>query len=333
MEEYRRNQNYKRRRRRAARKSSSGRSNSGNSFLNFLSDNSRLVIIVLAVIILIVIVLILQAVLGRRSSDSEEPETVDEVLEEVVEETAPELEKDAVPEVNELVNSYFEAMKTYDVELYTILVTGDSMTEEKLEKKGEFIDDYQNISCYTLPGLTDGTYVAYVYYEILFHNVDIPCPSLIWLYICTNDYGQLYIDAGSLDSATEDYINSTWVNEQVMALIEETDNKMQEAINEDETLGMFVDMLQEGASYTEGETETATGAGSEEMVFEERDETVITTDVVRIRSTPETGGDNVLQTVELGTELHRTGYNESWSRIKLNDGTEAYVSSEYVITK
>ena len=84
---------------------------------------------------------------------------------------------------------------------------------------------------------------------------------------------------------------------------------------------------------TEPETTTEPETDISEMVFEERNEKVITTTSVRIRSTPTTDSDdNILGKVEAGEELKRVGYNANWSKI-IYDGKEAYISSEYVITK
>ena len=68
------------------------------------------------------------------------------------------------------------------------------------------------------------------------------------------------------------------------------------------------------------------------MTFEERDETVLTTSTVRVRSTPTTDtDDNVLGRIAPGEKVKRVGYNSSWSKIIYQD-QEAYVSSDYLIT-
>lgn len=69
------------------------------------------------------------------------------------------------------------------------------------------------------------------------------------------------------------------------------------------------------------------------MIFEERDEKVLTTTTVRVRSTPDTeSDDNVLGKIEAGEELKRVGYNDKWSKV-IYQKKEAYVSSDYLITK
>ncbi len=310
-----------------------------NQLTTFFKDNHKLVLVVIAAVVLVILVLILRAC----GSGGETPqESSGEIIVGEAETEATRsaedyaLKQDAIPQLNELVNTYFEAMKNFDAETYTNIVAGDDMTTEKLQKKGEFIEDYQNISCYTKPGMSDGDYVAYVYYEVKFHNVDTLCPALIQLYVCTNEDGSMYINAGALDSELAGYINTIGNDEDVRLLKEETDQKMEEAMASDEKLNLVVEKLNEGANYTEAEETTAAETqpqDASQMTFEERDEDVLTTTTVRVRSTPSTeSDDNILGNVEPNETLHRTGYNEQWSRVTY-DGEEAYVSSDYLILK
>ena len=146
----------------------------------------------------------------------------------------------------------------------------------------------------------------------------------------------MYINAGALDSELAGYINTIGNDEDVRLLKEETDQKMEEAMASDEKLNLVVEKLNEGANYTEAEETTAAETqpqDASQMTFEERDEDVLTTTTVRVRSTPSTeSDDNILGNVEPNETLHRTGYNEQWSRVTY-DGEEAYVSSDYLILK
>lgn len=293
------------------------------------------------VLIVVLAVIILAAIVGHGNTGESEtqPDTSEEIIVSTTEESTEsavdyELKKDAVPQLNDLIHTYFEAMKNYDAEAYSNIVAGDDMTVEKLEKKGEYIEDYQNISCYTKPGMTDGTYVAYVYYEVKFRNVETPGPALIQLYVCTNEDGTMYINSGALDTELTGYISALGGDEQVRALIAETDQKMKDAMASDEKLSRVVEWLNQGGSYVEETTQEETvPANIDEMTFEERDEKVLTTTTVRVRSTPTTeNDDNIVGKVATNEELQRIGYNSQWSKVIYN-GEEAYVSSSYLITK
>lgn len=67
--------------------------------------------------------------------------------------------------------------------------------------------------------------------------------------------------------------------------------------------------------------------------MEERDETVyVTGDQVNVRAAAQPGAE-VITALDRGSELRRTGYSESWSRVVYNE-RECYVSSQYLsVTK
>ena len=303
-----------------------------------LKNKTNLVIVILVAVIIVLLI----ALMGKNNT-SVPDETATAPTEDIIvgtTEAAPEetedyeLKKDAVLQLNTLIHTYFEAMKNCDAEAYSNVVAGDDMTVEKLQKKGEYIEDYQNISCYTKPGMTEGTYVTYVYYEVKFRNVETPGPALIQLYVCTNEDGTMYINSGALDTELTGYINTVSSDEQVRTLIADTDQKMKDAMAADEKLARVVEWLNQGGSYVEETVpEETVVTDVDQMTFEDRDEKVLTTTTVRIRSTPTTeNDDNIVGKVEPNEELQRIGYNSLWSKVTYN-GEEAYVSSSYLITK
>ena len=299
-----------------------------NKAAAFFKENKKFGLVILAAVVLLLAVLLFG---GKDPAPSEtEPGSSEDIIVNTTE-AAPEetedygLKKDAVPQLNTLITTYFEAMKNCDAEAYSNIVAGDDMTAEKLQKKGEYIEDYQNISCYTKPGMTEGAYVTYVYYEVKFRNVETPGPALIQLYVCTNEDGTMYINSGALDVELTGYISTVSSDEQVLALIAETDQKMRDAMAADEKLARVVEWLNQGSTYVEETTpEETTVADISQMTFEDRDEKVLTTTTEN--------DDNIVGKVEPNEELQRIGYNSQWSKI-VYDGEEAYVSSSYLITK
>ena len=173
------------------------------------------------------------------------------------------------------------------------------------------------------------------YLEVSSGDSGVQAARSTYSWMITNEDGSMYINAGSLDAELAGYINTVSNDEDVRLLKEETNQKMNEAMASDEKLNLVVEKLNEGANYTAEEpTEAETQPQDvSQMTFEDRDEDVLTTTTVRVRSTPSTDSDdNIIANVEPGETLHRTGYNAQWSRITY-DGEEAYVSSDYVILK
>lgn len=301
--------------------------------------NSKVAIVIVVVVVLIALVLGL-SFCGKDNVNDETTDSGENYVETtgenetVIDPSSYELQKDAIPEVNELVDTYFTVMKNADAEGYMNVVVGDEMTQDKLAKKGEFIEDYRNIICYTKPGMTNGEHVAFVYYEIKFHNIDTAAPAMIRLYICSNENGTMYINAGDLGAELSEYINIVSDDQELIQLAKQTDQSLKDACASDDKLNALYNLLIDGGEQpTEPETTQEPETGIDEMVFEERNEKVYAITSVRVRSTPTTDSDdNILGKIEAGDELKRVGYNDSWSKVIYN-GKEAYVSSDYVITK
>lgn len=309
-----------------------------NDAFHVLKDKKTIVTCVLAIIIVLILIFLLSQCNKGKTNENEDSsgEIVKTNPEEATRDPSYyELKQDAIPVLNDLIRTYFTAMENCDVEQYTNIVTGDDMTAEKLEKKGEFIENYQNIICYTKPGLTEGTYIAYVYYEVKFRNIDTLAPALSQFYVCSNEDGTMYINAGALDAELSAYINTMSSAEDVLALNDETVQKLADAVSSNEKLTRLIQKLREGADYEEPEVEPEPDntVSVDEMVFEDRDEAVLTTTTVRVRSTPTTETeDNIIGLLEAGETVTRTGFNNQWSRIEYK-GQVAYVATQYLILK
>ena len=168
------------------------------------------------------------------------------------------LEKDGVPEVKELVQKYFDAVKKADVK----------DLKEALKKQCEYVESYENIICYTVPGIADNTYIAYVYYEIKFIGIDTKAPSMIRLYICQNKDGSLYIDKNAKDGEIAAYLQEVAGWESVRELVANVNTRYQEACVKDEALKNLKDMLDGKTSVPSSEK------SSEENTSESVSETV-----------------------------------------------------------
>ena len=71
------------------------------------------------------------------------------------------LKRDEYPEVNAVVQQYFDSMAAGDMEAYSAVV--DEITEEEKERilsSKDIVEGYQNISCYTKRGLEEGSYLV-----------------------------------------------------------------------------------------------------------------------------------------------------------------------------
>lgn len=256
-------------------------------------------------------------------------------------ENANALKEDAYPEINQLINTYFTALRDQDVEtLSNIMETNGEIDEEKIRKEGEYIEDYRNIKCYTREGIVEGTYIVFPYYDIKFLNVDTLAPSMIWLYVCTNEDGSLYINKSTFDGEVAAYIDEVCNSDEAKALMEQVESSFTAALQQDETLNQFVTKLREGADptipeETEPQTE-ATQAETEEQQPDENaggdsrqtEETVYASQTVNVRKSPSTDGEQAGQ-LYAGESIQRIGMEGEWSKV-LFRGEECYIKSEFL---
>ena len=205
----------------------------------------------------------LMSVLSGCSSNSEsnapaptEAQTVVAVESEseVVTETAIELSDKSIAEIDELFETYFKCLLEQDEDgLKTIMVK--PYDKKRLKKESRNIQEYQNIKCYYKEGLLDGTYLVYVYNEVLFNNIETAAPSMVRYYVCTNEDGKLYINNGKADGEIGAWIDEVESSDFVQKLFKDVNESLVKAGEADENLQTILDNLSGKTEETESETE------------------------------------------------------------------------------
>ncbi len=318
------------------------------TFKNWLIRYSKIVLpVILVACVALTIVIAVQA--NKRKVEQEETVVAPEqnTDEDGAALTVPEvpLEKDAVPGINELFDTYYKAMVEGDTDTMEKLVYYMDATEIlRAAETSKYIDAYPPLEVYTKTGPKEGTYIAYVYAELKFHDYDKPIPGMRTYYVCTNEDGELYINEDGEESDNElHYMREIQLQGDVIDL----NNKAAEAYNkmvvDDPQLADFLlELRQEieknvGEALARAEQSEEPEEGAEEETPEETGEEapaevvtkVKTTDVVNIRTSDSETADK-LGKAAVGDEfelLEEKG--NGWSKIKY-DGSEAYIKSEYL---
>ena len=315
-----------------------------DSFKRIILDNVRYII---SVLLMAVIIVILVRCTGAKEQEEPAPEDGQDVV--AVDEegaggaaadgqAAPaeepnNLEQDAYPAVNELIQKYFTARA--DGDLDTLRSTVDVLTDDEasqVTQMAEHIESYNNITCYTKRGPAENSYAVYVCYDIKFQNVDTMAPSLNMVYVCTNADGSLYVANGELDTQTESALTELNSGEDVQALAAQVEASYNEALASDEKLSALAQTItsagtsqegtgDDGQAAEGGEAQEGTGASGE---------TVYALETVNVRSAADENSDRVGQ-IARGDHAVRLADENGWSRIQYNGG-EAYVKSEYLTT-
>jgi uncharacterized protein YgiM (DUF1202 family) len=184
---------------------------------------------------------------------------------------AEEFQVDAFPEVNALINDYYEAYAAGDVTALEEIAQPVSDTEKSyIQVFSQYVDAYENLSCYTKSGLNEGEYVVSVYLEMKFKDVATAAPGLDFFYLRTDEDGKLYIDNAysqfnqsnmeeSTQADVQALINDFEQAEDVVALQTEVQQKYDQAVADDADLNTMANQTIPNAisAWVDSLTQTA----------------------------------------------------------------------------
>lgn len=258
-----------------------------------------------------------------------------------------ELEENAYPDINNLVRTYYDAQAAGDMEVISKLNTYLNDIEKiRVQELSKYIESYPVLNVYTKPGLAENTYVAYVYSEVKFADMEQELPGMQTYYIGQDENGDYFINDGTYDDAIWSYIKDVTLQDDVVDLNNKVVVEYNDLLAEDEELSDFIAYLKEKINEDVGEilaqaetADTAQEAGAQEQETEEAQadegqtdtvvKTVRATDVVNIRSSDSEEADKIgkAQIGEEFTLLEERG--NGWSKIEYN-GADAFIKSDYL---
>ena len=209
----------------------------------------------------------------------------------------------------------------------------------RVQELSKYIESYPVLNVYTKPGLAENTYVAYVYSEVKFADMEQELPG-------QDENGDYFINDGTYDDAIWSYIKDVTLQDDVVDLNNKVVVEYNDLLAEDEELSDFIAYLKEKINEDVGEilaqAETADTAQEAEAQEQETEEaqadeaqtdtvvkTVRATDVVNIRSSDSEEADKIgkAQIGEEFTLLEERG--NGWSKIEYN-GADAFIKSDYL---
>jgi uncharacterized protein YgiM (DUF1202 family) len=269
------------------------------------------------------------------------------------------LEVNAYDDVNELMQTFYKALADGDMDVVRALRDYNDDTEIiQYEKKSEFIDSYDNVTCYTKQGVEEGSYFVYVSYEVKVKDIDTKAPGLNAFYVYTGEDGNLVIDGNMEENITAAFKLVT-NQDDVVDLYNEVDVNYKNAIASDEALNTFMAELPtqiktsvgealaqleaengETAVSDENESESVdndaaalvdegTSGDTETVQNQEVNQVVRATDTVNVRSSDSEQADKIGKAAA-GTEMTRTEIRiNGWSKVVF-EGKEAYIKSDYL---
>ncbi len=212
----------------------------------WISDNLRYILLGLAAIIVIIIAVVaIRAATHSGSSQNSKNSVV--VQTEAETETESEQEIALVrnqPDVLDLATEYWTAIQDQDFDTLGDLCEKTFTDDDKseIEAMDVAVESYDNIMTYSKPGLTDGSYVVYVYMDLKLTGIDTEAPTLREMYMETDDDGDLYvIQADDYSSDITAYTQLRQTDSDVQALIKDVNETLSERCEEDEDLAQYVE--------------------------------------------------------------------------------------------
>ncbi len=164
------------------------------------------------------------------------------------------LQKDAIPEINELVAQYQKAKTTGDAELmYKIFGRNDTEGLEamktKLQEEMKVYEAYEDTVCYTTAGIEDNSYIVYISSKLKFDGIDTVAPMLTWAYVVKNDSGDYYMkEPDKLTDKEKSRIDEISVSEDVRVLDSDMRTQLAAAIVSDAKLAALYQLWEEGST-------------------------------------------------------------------------------------
>ena len=270
------------------------------------------------------------------------------------------LAENAYVNVNDMIRGFYNALASGDMD--TVRSVKDYNSDKEIityEKKSEFIERYDNIKCYTKPGIEENSYFVYVTYDVKIRDIETEAPGLNAFYVYTSEDGSLKIDGD-----TEENIKAAFKivtnQDDVVDLYNKIDVNYNEAIASDEALEQFMSELPQVLKESVGvalakletqdetpdtpQTETVPASEPEssqpaeeeappepEQPLENKtvNQIVRTTDTVNVRSSDSEEADKIGK-AQSGTELMRIEERvNGWSKVIFED-KEAYIKSDYL---
>lgn len=249
---------------------------SGFSMEEFLGEYGRLLVIPAACIVLMVVILIAEAfttggapaaatpseateISAAVSEPAEEIAAVNE-MPEYAEETAAAEDTDALVRSEDAgivntIDQYFAARLSADVDtLYRLFGrtndTGKTEMERRLHAQASWIQSYDGIMVYTMPGLTEESRVCVVRYKINFRRTDTNAPGIMYCYVTRQTDGS-YVIGENLRSDVVQYINEKLQDPEVVAMQDEVDAELRTMLASDSTLALIYTSFMNGEIYNE----------------------------------------------------------------------------------
>lgn len=165
------------------------------------------------------------------------------------------LKRDSVPEIRDLMKTYFKARSDADAETMNRLYGIGEVSETDLEAQktrmrsnSKYVEGFENIATYVMNGTTGDAWLVYAIADIRFHSVKTTAPMIMWCYVKKDAEGNYQIlDNASLSENVQQFIDVANHSEGVRRLASNINVKLKEALAADADLNSVYGVLRDGS--------------------------------------------------------------------------------------
>lgn len=174
------------------------------------------------------------------------------------------LQKDGVPELLSLMQTYFQARAAGDAETMNQLygISGLSVSALEAEKtrmrsNSKYVRSFENIITYVKEGVEPGAWLVYTTCDIQFHSVETAVPMIMWCYVTTDAEGNyLILRPEDLSVEMQRHVDEMNRTEEVRSLASDVNTRLKEALLNDADLNEVYGVLRDGSPVYQQEDET-----------------------------------------------------------------------------
>lgn len=161
-------------------------------------------------------------------------------------------------EINKLIENYFTAKKTVDLETMSELVSDSNrIPKDRYTVMAGYVEDYKDFDCYAINNEELQAYRVYVKYNMKLKNIDswVPCLTTYYIKVTSDDRYVIYLSA--LDQVEEEFIDSADKNMEIMELKEDVKNGLNEILEKDGAFKQFYQKMEKEINAATNATATA----------------------------------------------------------------------------
>lgn len=317
-----------------------------NDIKEWISDYLRYILLGVAGLLLILIIVFAVRLIGGHKSGKEkkpeEKQTEAQTQEDVapISTTSDELTRNQ-SDVLDLMTRYYTAKlnKDYDTLAEICEASGDE-AQAGANTMDDVIEQYNNLMTYSKAGLTEGSYIAFAYFDAKISGIDTLVPTLRSMYLVTNDEGNLIVSNTKSHPDQEAYQEQVWTDDDVQALCKDVADRYDDCLEQNPELEELLASIKpdgdggdtgdntDADADGDGTGEDANGDGSASLG------TMYASTGVNVRGEPD-AESTLYGTLQTGMQVEvLENLDNGWSRISYvtSDGTtiEGYMMTQYL---